>query len=436
MELMTLSTEEIRRLEALWALAAGTQSQAQAARSLGLSVRQVKRLWRRYRLAGSTALASGHRGRRPNNAIDPVLKAQILAIHADRYPDFGPSFAAEKLREEHGLEISRETLRSWLIEQGRWKARRRKVHPRPPRERRPCFGELIQADGSPHAWFEGRGPRCTLLLAIDDASSRIGAALFVPAETTNGYFELFRQYFERYGLPDAFYVDRHSIFRINTPLVEDRQTQLARALQELDVELICANSPQAKGRVERANRTLQDRLVKELRLRNIGTLQGANDFLPLFISDYNQRFAKAPASVMDAHRGLDAFDLDEILCQTFQRVVTKNLTVQFEDAIYALTDSYSRGCLRAGVRINLKQRRDGSLSMHHRDRRLDFQLVERIIRNAAIVTAKELATRPPKGRDMPQMARLPQPNHPWRNAKPAPKGDISALQAGDIIALR
>lgn len=248
MEFITLSTEEIRRLETLQALVAAALSQSGAAHTLELSVRQIKRLKRRYCLDGASGLISRQRGRRSNRAFDPRLKAEILAIYADRYPDFGPSLAAEKLHEEHGLRVSRETLRGWLVEQGLWRSHKRKAHPRPPRERRHCFGELVQADGSPHAWFEERGPRCSLLIAIDDASSRIGAALFSKAETTNAYFELFEQYFRRYGLPDAFYVDRHSIFRINTHLVQDSQTQVCRALQELDIELICANSNAPGGR--------------------------------------------------------------------------------------------------------------------------------------------------------------------------------------------
>lgn len=269
MELVTLTTKEVRRLELLQALAAGTLRQAQAAAILYLSVRQVKRLVRRYRAGGAAGLASARRGHTPNNAHDSVFRQRVLELYRAHYDDFGPTFAAEKLRERDGLDISRETLRQWLIAEDLWKPAKRRARPRPPRARRHGFGELVQIDGSPHNWFEHRGPRCTLLLAIDDATGRVGAALFAKAETTNNYFLLFEQYFKSVGLPEAFYSDRHSIFRINTPLQEERETQLARAVRELGIELICANSPQAKGRVERANRTFQDRLVKELRLRGI-----------------------------------------------------------------------------------------------------------------------------------------------------------------------
>lgn len=195
MELLTLSTHEVRRLEVLQALATGALRQSEAAQILDLSVRHIKRLWRGYRAHGAAAIASRRRGQAPNNALDPAVKTAALDLYRTHYGDFGPTFAAEKLRERHDIAINRETLRRWLIAEGLWKSSKRRAHPRPPRERRACIGELVQADGSPHDWFEERGPRCTLLLAIDDATSCIGAALFVKAETTNAYFELFEQYF-------------------------------------------------------------------------------------------------------------------------------------------------------------------------------------------------------------------------------------------------
>jgi transposase len=436
MELVTLSSKELRRLEVLQALLTGTLRQAEAAGILGLSVRHVKRLLRRFRSAGAVGLASARRGRPPNNALDPVIKAHALELYRTRYEGFGPTLAAEKLRERDRIDVSRETLRKWLMSQQLWRAGKRRPHPRPPRARRSCFGELVQIDGSPHAWFEDRGPRCTLLLAVDDATGCIGAAQFARAETTNAYFDLFEQYFSRHGLPEAFYSDRHSIFRINTPLVEDRQTQVARALEELDIELICANSPQAKGRVERANRTLQDRLLKEMRLHGICDIETANQFLPHFCDDYNQRFAKMPASTFDAHRTTKPFELQRILAQRFERTLTANLTLQIGHAIYALVDQYSQRVLRGGVRVQLHHRRDGTLTLTHNGRQLQYQLVQQIVRNAAIVGAKDLAERPPKVRTMPQMARTPKPSHPWKTLRLKPPRDISALRSGDINALR
>jgi transposase len=437
MELVTLTTKEVRRLEVLQALAARTLRQAQAARILEISVRQLKRLWRRYRTGGPAALASARRGRVPNNAIRSDLKTRVLQLYRAHYPDFGPTFACEKLRQRDGLTVNRETLRQWLIAENLWHAQQRERRARPPRARRHCFGELVQIDGSPHHWFEKRGPRCTLLLAIDDATGLIGAAHFAKAETTNGYFLLFEQYFRAHGLPEAFYSDRHSIFRINVPLQEERQTQLARAVHELGIDLICANSPQAKGRVERANRTFQDRLVKDMRLRGIYDMDSANAYLPEFLLEHNRKFAKAPALEFNAHRRAHDLDLDRILCQCAERTLTKNLTFQLRDCIYAINEPHLPNTLGAGVRVQLRLQRDGQLLICHNGRDLKYRLVQRLERNAPILGAKELAERPPKPRSMPQRAPHPKPDHPWKTTKlPHAWGAVSELHSGDISVLR
>lgn len=436
MEIITLTTKELRRLEVLQGLATGSLQQAEASRLLGLSIRQVKRLCRRYRQGGVSALASCRRNRPPNNALDPALRGRVLDIYRARYDDFGPTLAVEKLQQRDAITISRETLRQWLIAENLWHPHQQKARPRPPRARRTCFGELVQIDGSPHDWFEKRGPRCTLLLAIDDATGCVGAARLVKAETTNGYFGLLEQYFTKHGLPEAFYSDRHSIFRINTPLVQERQTQLARALHELDIELICANSPQAKGRVERANRTFQDRLVKEMRLLAISDLDAANAYLPSFIEEHNARFAKAPVLEFDAHRSAEPFDLDLILCQRSERTLSKNLTIQVGDRIYAITEPTMH--LRSGMRVELHLQSNGCLTITSQGKNLHYHLAQRLERNAAIVGAKDLAERPQKPRDMPQMMRKPKASHPWKADITLPHswGAISELRSGDISALR
>ncbi|HTV74273.1 MAG TPA: ISNCY family transposase [Candidatus Acidoferrales bacterium] len=421
MELVTLSSKELHRLDVLRAWVDRKIEQREAARLLGLSVRQIKRLTRRLSEHGPAGLASGHRGRRPNNALDPQIRIRALELYQCHYEGFGPTLAAEKLLERDGIAISRETLRQSLIGAGLWRAGKRKPHPRPPRERRACFGALVQIDGSPHKWFEDRGPRCSLLLAIDDATSCIGAGYFAPAETTNAYFELFERYFTQHGLPEAFYSDRHSIFRINTPLQEDRQTQVKRALCELGIELICANSPQAKGRVERANRTFQDRLVKEMRLRRINTIDEGNRFLPEFLETHNKRFAKCPFSDFNAHRSIGAHNLAHILAAQFERTINANLTIQIDNAIYTLTDSYSRRVLRSGMRIQIHHPRSGTMIVTHNNRRLEYRLTARIERNAAIVNAKDLREQTPKPRSMPQMVRTPAPDHPWKKFPALPR---------------
>ncbi len=227
--------------------------------------------------------------------VSGLSRAQVARLIRTQYGDFGPTLAAEKLHERHEHRLSAETLRQWMIADGLWQPKSRKrarIHPRRPR--RPCRGELVQIDGSPHDWFEGRGPRCTLIVFIDDAAGELMALRFAPAETTWAYMQTLQAYLNQHGRPVALYSDKHSIFRINHPEHEGELTQFSRALKTLDIAPIHANTPQAKGRVERANQTLQDRLVKEMRLRAISDIDTANTFLPAFIEHYNQRFAVAP----------------------------------------------------------------------------------------------------------------------------------------------
>jgi hypothetical protein len=240
-----------------------------------------------------------------------------LSIVRERYADFGPTFAAEKLAEHHGCSVSRETLRGWMIADGLWIDRRHRIaSPHQPRRRRDCLGELVQIDGSEHAWFETRGESCTLLAFVDDATSRLMQLRFVASESAFDYFRATRAYLEAHGKPVAFYSDKHNIFRVNAKdaVGGDRITQFGRALMDLNIDIICANSPQAKGRIERAFGTLQDRMVKELRLAEISTVAAANAWLPDFIAGYNARFGRQPANAKDLHRPLTAADnLDEIL---------------------------------------------------------------------------------------------------------------------------
>ena len=286
MTVIAMSRTEIDRMSVLQDLAASRIEVADAATLMGVGRRQVFRLGKAFARHGPEALVSRRRGRPSNHSYPSAWRAEVLGIIRERYPDFGPTLAAEKLAELHGIHLGRETLRQWMIAAGLWKDRRARlkaVHQ--PRYRRDCFGELIQIDGSEHWWFEGRGPQCTLLVYIDDATSRLMHLQFVESESTFDYFAATRAYLERYGKPVAFYSDKHSIFRVSR---EDAasgvgMTQFGRALSELNIEILCANTSQAKGRVERAHHTLQDRLVKELRLAGISTVEAANAFLPGFV---------------------------------------------------------------------------------------------------------------------------------------------------------
>jgi hypothetical protein len=285
---------------------------SEAATLMGLGRRQVFRLAKAFRQRGPTALASRRRGRPSNRSYPMALRVEVIGIIRERYSDFGPTLAGEKLSELHGIELARETIRQWMMAAGLWQDRRQRMGPvHQPRHRRDCVGELIQIDGSNHWWFEARGPQCTLLVYIDDATSRLMHLRFVETESTFDYFEATRAYLERYGKPIAFYSDKHAVFRVNKKdaVGGDGMTQFGRALHALNIDIICANSSQAKGRVERANGTLQDRLVKEMRLHGISTIEAGNTFLPTFMADYNSRFAKAPFDERDLHRPLLAMTI-------------------------------------------------------------------------------------------------------------------------------
>ena len=302
-----MSQRELDRTEWMREIRARRATQAQVAERLGVSVRQVERLYRAYKADGAAGLISKKRGRPSPRSLPDTLRAEVLTLVRERYGDFGPTLAHEKLTELHGVTVSVETLRQWMTTDGLWAprvGRASRVHP--PRRRRACLGELIQIDGCDHEWFESRAPRCVLLVYVDDATSRLMHMRFVPSESTFDYFESTRQYIEEHGKPVAFYSDKAGVFRVNAkmPRAGDRMTQFTRALGELNIDLICASTPQAKGRVERAHQTLQDRLVKELRLHGISTIDAANQFALSFIADYNMRFAQSPSIANDAHRPL------------------------------------------------------------------------------------------------------------------------------------
>ena len=287
MTVLSVSDGELRRLEVLRDVDRGDLPVRTAAQLLGRSERQVWRLLQVFRAAGAAGLISRKRGRPSNRKTAEPVRAAALWIVRQNYADFGPTLAAEKLATEHGFAFSSETLRKWMIEDGLWvdrKQRQKRVHQ--PRPRRDCVGELVQVDGSEHWWFEDRGPQCTLLVFVDDATSRLMHLQFVESESTFAYFHAARAYLEGWGKPIAFYSDKHGVFRVNHPgaLGGDGMTQFRRALHALNIDIICANSSPAKGRVERANKTLQDRLVKELRLAGAATLAEGNALLPAFIA--------------------------------------------------------------------------------------------------------------------------------------------------------
>jgi hypothetical protein len=353
----------------------------QAAERLNLTTRQVRRLVRRYEQEGPVGLISRHRNRPSNRRIKAAVADHAFAILREQYADFGPTLAAEKLRERHGVNLAVETVRSLMVAGGLWLPRRlRPPKIQQPRARRACAGELIQIDGCEHAWFEDRAPPCTTLVYVDDATSRLMVVLFTGTESTFAYFEATRQYLTRYGKPLAFYSDKASVFRVNLKSATggDGHTQFGRALYELNIDGICANTPAAKGRVERAHLTLQDRLVKELRLERISTIDAANELMPTFIADYNRRFGKLPRDRHDAHRPLrDDENLDTIFAWRETRKVTSNLTLHYERKLYLLADTPAHRRF-AGKYVEVYQYPDGRIEIRAAGESLPYSVYDKL----------------------------------------------------------
>jgi hypothetical protein len=394
-ELVTLNMRELDRLKVIQAVVDRMLKPGLAAERLHLTVRQVERLVLRYKQAGAAGVGSAARGRPGNRKLDEATAYRALILIRDRYADFGPTLACEKLRECHGLRLSKETVRHLMTDAGLWiprKQRPPKIHQ--PRNRRSCLGELIQIDGSDHRWFEDRAPACTLLVFIDDATSRLMTLHFTATESTFSYFEATRQYIEAHGKPVALYSDKASVFHCNNPASTPGKgvTQYGRALYELNVDTLCANSSQAKGRVERANLTLQDRLVKELRLRKIDTKEAANAYVPHFIADFNGRFGKEPRSAYNAHRPLrDDEDLDLILTCRVSRCVTATLTVQYDRVMYLLDDTAAnRGLIHHY--LDVYEYPDGRIEIRANGAALTYRQYDRLsdMDQGAVVDNKRL----------------------------------------------
>ena len=391
-----MSERELNRIEVLSQVTQSRMTAVTAANVLGLSRRQVHRLLKTFQSDGPAAIRHKARGRNSNNRIDPAVREFAVALVRENYSDFGPTFAAEKLAEDHDLKVSRETLRKWMQDAGLWLSRkqRRKFHQ--PRLRRECLGELIQIDGSDHHWFEDRGPACTLLVFIDDATSTLMQLRFVTSESTFSYFEALDLYLAAHGRPVAFYSDKHTVFRVANQAAKSGHgmTQFGRALNELNIEILCANSSQAKGRVERANRTLQDRLVKELRLAGICDMEAANAFLPGFMDRYNARFAKVPRRPDNLHRALNIEPnrLRDVFCFRDQRYVGQQLTFSYERKRIMLEESeISRGLV--GKYVDTYSFADGRLEIRWKGISLPYSAFDKDQRvtHAAITENKHLS---------------------------------------------
>ena len=366
-----MNVKEAGRLAVVRQVLDGQIRQAQAAQKLGLSVRQLKRLCRQVREQGDTGLICKRRGQRSNRKIDDAVRQEVLELVRQSYSDFGPELAREHLAAQHGFPHSTETLRGWMIQAGLWRAKkRREARVHSPRERRACLGELVQIDGSHHDWFEARAPKCCLIAFIDDATARVLGARFEATETTQGYLSVLERYVVEHGAPLALYSDRHSIFTKHDD-EDPKPTQFERALLQLDIESICARSPQAKGRVERLFQTLQDRMCKAMRLAGISSMEQANAWLADYLGKHNARFAVPARQAVDMHRRWQgsAHDLACICALHHQRQLSAQGSCRFEGAILQIHANQPRAP-KASATVDIVQFADGRLQLSWRGQML------------------------------------------------------------------
>ena len=435
-----MSQKERDRLRVLDDVSEGRLNQREAARLIGVSTRQIRRILRRYEREGDAGVIHRLRNRKSNRKIPGRVRAAALRRVRERYRDFGPTLAAEYLEEENGLLVSRETLRRWMIEAGLWTSRQRRVRHRQWRERKGCFGELVQLDTSIHDWLEGRGESMVLISMIDDATSRLFARFF-PNDSTATNMRLIWSYLRRFGRPRAIYADKASHFKARrepTPqeALEGREaeSQIQRALRELGIQYIAAHSPQAKGRVERSFKTAQDRLIKGMRLEGVKTMEEANRYLTeKFLPLWNRRFGVEPASSADTHRSVEGYDFKVIFSVQTTRTVANDYTIRHEGNLYQIhTSAIDPGLRRAKVRV--EEHLSGQLKIRWRDRYLKYRKIDPVrIRERSKRKFPQAAT--PVGLRPSSVAAcakssIPPADHPWRKRTvlPGRKADISTLR--------
>jgi len=407
-DMIMIRQGELKRLHVIQKVLERVIKQVEAAEILFLSGRQIRRIVKRIRDEGERGVIHKSRGRLSNRRIPHKIKDGVLRLYRAQYKDFGPTLASEKLLERDRIQISDETLRGWLIEAGDWQRIRKKRKHRQWRERKHHYGEMVQMDGSHHKWFEGRGPECVLMGYIDDATGEVFGR-FYGYEGTMPAMESFKRYIRKRGLPLKVYLDKHSTYKSTAkPSIQDELngveplSEFERALKELGVEVSHAHSPQAKGRIERLFRTFQDRALKEMRLRGIGTIEEGNQFLEGYLPLYNKRFSVCPREKEDFHRPLaKGLDLDAILCIKTKRALRNDFTVAHNRKLYQVEDAIHAS------KVMVQDRIDGSIRIYHKDRAL---------------RVKEITTRPlRKKKPLVNQRRIkpytPPMDHPWRSFK-------------------
>ena len=408
---LKMTLKEADRLTAMKLVKSKKISIKEASIEIGLCYKQTCRLYKRYKKEGPKGLISKKRGQPSNHRLADVLIEKALSLIKERYVDYGPTLISEKLQEKHALQISRETIRQLMIKEEIWrprKQRNKKIYSR--RTRRSRLGELEQIDGSYEHWFEDRAEKCCLLVCVDDATSSLMHLQFCKHETTEDYLQFLKNYLKKHGKPLAFYSDKHSIFRVNNKKRYEGtvSTKFQKVLKKLEIELICANSPQAKGRVERANGILQDRLIKELRERNISSIEEANFFLEEFRLLYNKKFAVEPASLENAHRTLSTDqDFQQACLFEEERVLSKDLSFQYKNEIYQIDSEYRHRLY--GKRIKIYELEGKIQKIEQNGKELKFyKWKEKICQPTKVVDVKELQAL------WPTVNRKPKKYHPWK----------------------
>lgn len=411
---LVMSSKERQRLLVLSRVRDQGMSIKKAAKALSISYRQARRIYKRFLAEGDAGLVHKSRGKVSGRGFDSEVKQTVLDLYKGKYDDFGPTLAAEKLLEDDALAVDHETLRRWLIADGLWQRRRKRSVHRQRRTPRSHFGELVQMDGSPHRWFEDRGGEFCLMNMVDDATTTT-LSLMDKQETTEISMRLLMAWIDKYGVPEALYVDHKNVFVTDRePTIEEQLrgetplTHFGRSCHKLGIRIICANSPQAKGRVERNHGVYQDRLVKEFRLKGIDTIDEANELLRQgFVDNLNTKFAKAPADPKDRHRPVEKkTDLAAVFSFEYVRSIGNDYTVRFEGQVFQITKQSALPPARA--KLTVQKRLDGSFHLIYQNRELEF-----------VESAKEAQAQPviEETRPKKSMARMPAADHPWRNQK-------------------
>ena len=405
-DIIMLNQRELRRLHVIHKALDETLKQAEAAEILSLSDRQIRRIIKKVRLEGDAGIIHKARGKQSNRRLPKKVKDKVIKFYREKLKGFGPTLASEKLLEMEGIKINEDTLRKWLIETGDWEKVRKSRKHRQWRERKHHLGEMIQIDGSHHDWFEGRGPECVLMGYIDDATGKVFAR-FYEYEGTMPAMDSFEQYVKKYGIPIRAYLDKHMTYKSPKKAVfpaydEEPLSQFERAMKELGVKVSHAHSPQAKGRIERLFRTFQDRLVKEMRLKGIKTIEEANNFMVSYLPLYNKKFAVNPKEKGDIHRDIpNGMNLDRMLCIKTERTLRNDFTIAHSGKLYQI-----QGKIKA-KKVIVEERTNGTMAITHNDTFLKFN---------------EITERPEKQRIKPRLNGKkrrckPPADHPWRKFK-------------------